>query len=121
MENPKGLEKFQATDREECGVIINGPFGMYVQKLPNMSENDDGYAILKDDVNKILAVLSDGEGIVGFIHTHLPQHDCSPSDDDLDGAKLNPNGMNLIYKPDTGETCWYGVEDAEEEEEEVDH
>jgi proteasome lid subunit RPN8/RPN11 len=111
MENPQGLEKFQVTDREECGVIIKGtePDQTYIVRIPNVSENPDDYAILLDDVHKVQAMLTEHEELVGFFHTHLPHHECEPSDADLDGAELFPGFNNLIYKPDTGEVCWYGV------------
>ena len=108
MENPQGLEKFQATDREECGVIIQASDRTYIVKVPNVSESPDDYAILLDDVHKVQEVLSPDEMVVGFFHTHLPHHACDPSDADLDGAELFPGLNNLIYKPDTGEVCWYG-------------
>lgn len=109
MENPKGLEKFLSTNCEECGVIIEGTDRTYVVRIPNVSDDPETYAILLDDVNKVQAVLSDDELIVGFFHTHLPHHECVPSDADLDGAELFPGLNNLIYKPNTGEVCWYGV------------
>lgn len=109
-ELPQGLAKFRATNREECGLIIEAPGrGSWVVKVPNHAERDDDYAILVDDCKNVSDVLADDETIVGFFHTHLPHHSIEPSDADLDGAELFPGLNNLIYKPDTGEHQWYGV------------
>lgn len=109
METPQGLEKFQSTDREECGVIIKASDRTYVVKVPNIAENPNDYAILLDDLQKVQAVLSDDESVVGFFHTHLPHHECEPTDADFDGAQAFPEFMNLVYKPSTKELSWYGV------------
>lgn len=109
MDIPEGLSKFRATDREECGLIIQAADRSYVVRIPNRATGDSDYVITMQDVNKVAEVLADDEMIVGFFHTHLPHHKCEPSDADLDGAELFPGINNLIYKPDTGETRWYGV------------
>lgn len=109
MEIPQGLSKFRATDREECGVIIEASDRTYIVKVPNHATRDDDYAIVLSDVQNVQAVLAEDEQVIGFFHTHLPQHSVEPSDADLDGAEVFPGVNNLIYKPDTGETSWYGV------------
>lgn len=112
---PGGLEKFQVTDREECGVIIERhdegePKLCYVVKVPNRSENPSDYVIMSSDVGNVQNVLSESERIVGFMHTHLEHHKCEPSDTDIDGAALFPEMENLIYQPSTKKFCWYGPE-----------
>ena len=108
---PGGLHKFLPTDREECGVLVTNEEGLtYILKVPNRAERNEDYAIYMDDVEKIKEVLSAGEQITGFFHTHLAHHKCEPTDADLDGASLTPGTNNLIYKPDTKELCWYGEE-----------
>lgn len=109
MENPKGLEKFRATDHEECGLLIERDGETYLVKVPNRAEQPSEYAIILSDVNNVQSVLTDDEIIVGFFHTHLPRHSINPSDADLDGAENFPGMNNLIYKPNTGELKWYGV------------
>lgn len=103
----EGLEKFQVTDREECGVIVEAKDRSYILRVPNVAIEKTEYAIRKDDVEKISAVLSDDEAIVGYFHTHLAHQECEPSDVDIEGATLSPGFINLIYKPSTGEYCWY--------------
>lgn len=108
---PGGLHKFLPTNREECGVLITNEDGMtYILRVPNRAERDEDYAIYQSDVDRIKEVLSAGEKITGFFHTHLEQHECEPTDMDLNGAELMPEGNHLIYKPSTGEICWYGAE-----------
>jgi proteasome lid subunit RPN8/RPN11 len=109
MDIPKGLRKFRATDREECGLIIEGKDRTYVVKVPNRSERDDSYVIIRSDISRVEAVLSDDERIVGYFHTHLPNHPCEPSNADLESAEKFPGINHLIYKPTTKETQWYGV------------
>lgn len=108
LRRPGGLEKFRATDREECGVVVENDGLLYVLRVPNRAEHNEDYVILKSDVDKVKAVLAPDEKIIGFFHTHLPHHPCDPSDRDFDGAQLNPEMQNVIYKPDTDEICWYG-------------
>lgn len=106
---PGGLEKFQVTDREECGLIIGNDDDMlYIVKVPNRAKAQDDYEIWVEDVHKVEDVLSPGERIVGFFHTHLEHHECEPTDSDFEGAELNPDMEHLIYKPATKEFCWYG-------------
>jgi len=107
---PGGLEKFQVTSREECGLIIRNEDDMiYVVKIPNRAKSPDDYQIRIGDVQKVQEVLSDGEEVVGFLHTHLEHHDLEPSDTDFAGAEINPDMENLVYKPSTGEFVWYGA------------
>lgn len=108
---PGGLRKFLVTDREECGLIIEieDDSLLYVVKVPNRATHPNDYVITKDDFNQVESVLGDGEKIVGFVHTHLAEHDCAPSDTDFDGAEKNPGMLHLIYHPSTKEHCWYGA------------
>jgi proteasome lid subunit RPN8/RPN11 len=111
---PGGLHKFQVTDREECGLIIqridDDGVMFYVVKVPNHSTEACDYEIHKRDVDRVKEVLSQDESIYGFMHTHLPEHDCDPSDRDFEGAARNPEMENLIYQPSTKKFCWYGPE-----------
>ena len=109
MESPQGLEKFQPSNREECGIIIKASDRTYVVKVPNHAKGNSDYAITLKDMQSIQNVLSDDEQIVGFFHTHLAHHDCEPTDADFDGSEAFPEFTNMIYKPDTGETSWYGA------------
>lgn len=111
---PGGLKKFRVTDHEECGLIIRrledeGDF-IYVVQIPNRAEHPHDYAIWLEDVQNVEAVLSDSEEIMGFMHTHLPQHECEPSDRDFEGAAQFPEMENLIYQPSTLKWVWYGPE-----------
>lgn len=114
---PGGLEKFQVTDREECGVIIRReepgetPI-LYVLKVPNHAENSGDYEIWLHDVKRVEAVLAEFEKVVGFMHTHLRDHKCEPSDTDFEGAALFPNMENMIYHPASRKFVWYGPEVA---------
>lgn len=112
LRRPGGLKKFCATDREQCGVIVQNDRAVYVLEVPNRAEKDDEYVIMEADVNIIMETLTEDEKVVGFFHTHLPHHKCEPSDSDFDGAELHPEYEYLIYKPDTDELCWYGAEVA---------
>ena len=111
---PGGLEKFQVTDREECGLVICRTDELadflYVLKIPNRAIRPEDYAIFAEDVERVRSVLSDDESIIGFMHTHLAHHDCEPSDRDFEGAALFPEMENLIYQPSTGKWVWYGPE-----------
>ena len=111
---PGGLEKFQVTTHEECGLIvrrIEEPLDfIYILKIPNRAHHPSDYAIFAEDVERVREVLSDGESIIGFMHTHLAHHECEPSDRDFEGAALFPEMENLIYQPSTGKWVWYGPE-----------
>jgi proteasome lid subunit RPN8/RPN11 len=117
MENnrkPGGLAKFQVTDREECGLVVKREAEdetmFYVVRIPNHAAAADRYEIWQEDVDRVKAVLSEDESVYGFMHTHLPNHDCEPSDHDFEGAGLFPEMENLIYQPYTGHFVWYGPE-----------
>jgi proteasome lid subunit RPN8/RPN11 len=107
---PGGLNKFRVTDHEECGLVIENEDGMrYVVKVPNRATNPrENYSILESDCDNVSNVLSPGEKIVGFLHTHLDHHPCEPSDGDLDGAELSPGMQHYVFKPSTRELCVYG-------------
>lgn len=109
-----GLEKFQVTDREECGLIIerdeDGVIFRYVVRVPNHATEPGDYLILLHDLSAVERVLSENEQVIGFMHTHLAHHKCEPSDTDFEGAALFPEMEYLIYQPSTGDTCWYGPE-----------
>lgn len=107
---PGGLEKFQVTDHEECGLIIRNNDGMlYVVKVPNRSKTPKtDYAIHSDDVQKVKEVLSPDESVIGFLHTHVEGDSVEPSDNDFDGADFQPNMEHLIYHPASKTFCWYG-------------
>jgi proteasome lid subunit RPN8/RPN11 len=105
---PGGLVKFRLTNREECGVLVTTQEGLcYILKVPNRAENDRDYAIFLSDVEAVEAVLSEGEEVTGFMHTHLHMHECEPTPEDLRGAALFPKMVNLIYQPSTLKWCWY--------------
>lgn len=107
---PGGLVKFRSTEREECGVIVKNEENLiYILKVPNHAFNDDDYEIHQGDVDRVIEVLSPGETIIGFFHTHLPHHKCEPTDEDFTGAEFRPGYDHLIYKPDTKEICWYSA------------
>lgn len=115
LRKPGGLEKFQVTDREECGVIVRReePDDIpitYVLKVPNRASEPNDYEIWLHDVQRVEAVLSEHERVIGFMHTHLKNHKCEPSDRDFEGAALFPNMENLIYHPATKKFVWYGPE-----------
>lgn len=118
MRKPGGLDKFQVTDREECGVIIERhdpgePSLLYIVKVPNHADHPCDYEIHAFDVGRVRRVLSESEHIYGFMHTHLPEHDCEPSDVDFEGAARNPDMEHLIYQPSTKQWVWYGPEVTE--------
>jgi proteasome lid subunit RPN8/RPN11 len=117
MENqrrPSGLEKFRSTTREECGLIVQNDEGhLYILKIENHATDPNDYVIHMSDVQRIEKLLSDDEKIIGFFHTHLPHHDCEPTDSDFEGAEIFPDMQNLIYKPSTKEVCWYGIQNDE--------
>jgi proteasome lid subunit RPN8/RPN11 len=66
------------------------------------------------DFRRVEKSLAPDEVIVGFFHTHLPHHTANPSKNDYEGAKVFPEFLNLIYKPDTGEIAWYRALTLEE-------
>jgi proteasome lid subunit RPN8/RPN11 len=118
LRKPGGLSKFLVTDREECGLIIQRdepgmPRLRYVVRIPNHAENDEDYLILLSDMQNVEAALAEFESIVGFMHTHLPEHDCEPTDTDFAGAAMFPGMEYLIYQPSTERFCWYGPEVTE--------
>jgi hypothetical protein len=107
---PGGLEKFQVTDHEECGLIVTNDEGMlYVVKTENHASDRHTYEIWITDLQKVEEVLSPDERIVGFLHTHLSDDTCEPSDVDLDDAAASPNYEHMVYHPASGEFCWYGL------------
>lgn len=107
-EKPGGLTKFLPTDREECGVLVKNDEGfVYILRVQNHASHPEDYFIALEDVTRISEVLSDGEEIIGFFHTHLKHHKVLPTKQDLEGAKIHPEYWNLIYKPDTKEMHWY--------------
>ncbi len=107
------MSKFQSTGREECGVIVEEGDLVYIIKVPNISKSPRAYAILLEDVQIVESILIADEKIIGFFHTHLEDQECSPSDADLNGAEIFPESNNLIYKPSTGELCWYGIAEVD--------
>lgn len=108
---PGGLAKFRLTAQEECGVVVTNHEDRmtYILRVPNRATNPDDYVIFSADVAAVEAVLSEGEEITGFMHTHLPQHRCEPSKSDFEGAALFPEMVNLIYQPSTEDICWYNA------------
>lgn len=104
----KELSPFQATDREQCGILIDSPKGIRIVKVENLSTCPESYLIQTLDVSLVEECLSLGEEILGFFHTHLPHHNPGPSDDDFDGAALLPDMQNCVYHPATGSLIWYG-------------
>ncbi len=113
IRRPGGLSKFQSTNREECGVIVEEGDLIYIVKVPNISKSPRDYAILLEDVQIVEGTFTADEQVVGFFHTHLEDQECSPSDADLKGAEIFPDSNNLIYKPSTGELCWYGIAEVD--------
>jgi proteasome lid subunit RPN8/RPN11 len=115
-----GLELFTATDREECGIILgtirNGMrLAEKVIKVKNHARKRDDYAIKARD---LLGVLNSPDNapyvFIGFLHTHLPDHDPRPSDRDFKGARI-VDGLNCVYQPSTGLLTWYTSESIVEE------
>lgn len=112
MEIPQSeLAQFQATDREQCGVMLESEDGtIRVVEIPNRADdNVEGYAIQVSDVLEVLKDLAAGEVILGFLHTHLPHHPPTPSDDDFEGAEICPEFLNCVYQPSSGSLIWYGA------------
>jgi len=102
------LSEFQSTDREQCGLLIqNGEF-ITVMEVHNYHQSPESYLIKMSDVELVIMGLAVGEKLIGFFHTHLPNHDPRPSDDDFDGATLFPDMQNVVYHPATGSLIWYG-------------
>lgn len=110
---PNELSSFQAADREQCGVLIEGKNGIYIVEVQNTEECPESYAMYLSDVELVADNLRRGEKVIGFFHTHLPNHPAFPSDSDYDGAELFPKMQNCVYKPATGELNWYGSSLAE--------
>lgn len=107
---PGGLDKFRATDREECGIIISNEDLLYIVKVPNVAANDGDYAITLESMQEVESNLDEGEKVAGFMHTHLPHQSCEPSTTDLNGARIFPGLRSLVYKPSTGELRWYAAD-----------
>lgn len=105
---PRELQKFQAADREQCGVLIETSKGIRIVEVFNAHGCPESYAIRLADYNTVESCLPKGEKIHGFFHTHLAHHNAKPSDDDLNGAALNPKLANCVYQPSTGIVTWYG-------------
>lgn len=98
MEIPTAeLEKFSSTDREQCGIIIEKGNSYFVIEVENAVPNDEDYGILLDDFLRVKKNLGEGEVIAGFFHTHLPHQLSSPSDEDFEGAVLNPGMVHCVY------------------------
>lgn len=105
---PSELSKFQATDREQCGILIETKTGIRIAQIKNSDMSPESYAIKMSDLKKLKNKLPVGEFFIGFFHTHLPQHDPRPSDRDFDGATLFPDAINAVYQPSSGSLVWYG-------------
>lgn len=106
------LSEFRATDREECGILVGvmrdgKRLATRVVKVHNYAEGPNDYGIGAPDFERVIRELGDGEHVIGFLHTHLPHHKPMPSAMDFLGARIIPDFINLVYKPSTGEMCWY--------------
>lgn len=107
------LGAFQSADREQCGLIlaINGEVSRVIEVENVHPEPEDNFAIRFAEFESIENALKrfgqPGEKIVGFIHTHMDYHDVEPSDDDLRSSLMNPDFINVVYKPSTGEFSFY--------------
>lgn len=106
----ENLGDFRATDREQCGVLIVKNHVAKIIECRNVAADPVmDYAITMDEYTEVLGLI-DGTGyeVLGFFHTHLPHDSDDPSENDLDGAQIFPDYLNLVYKPDTGDMTWYG-------------
>lgn len=104
------LGEFRATDREQCGIIIAKGHNAHVIETQNVARDPKHeYIVTMDDYNAVTGLIEGTEyRIVGFFHTHLPDDNEEPSQNDLDGARIFPNYMNCVYHPASGEYTWYG-------------
>lgn len=108
MISEKELSSFQATDREQCGILIESPKGIRIAEVENVHPSPESYAVRMSDVETTKGRLKKHEKVIGFFHTHLSHHRSDPSDDDFDGALLLAPGMqNCVYQPATGSLIWY--------------
>lgn len=105
---PKELSKFQTTDREQCGILIETPKGIRIVEVPNADRRPESYAIRISDMEAVRNSLPRSEIVIGFFHTHLSHHDPRPSDRDFGGAKRFPTMYNCVYQPASGSLIWYG-------------
>lgn len=105
------LARFRSVVCEQCGIVIGkGDEIVRVVKVRNFAAEiaADKYAISMDDFLRVQNELSDGEFVVGFLHTHLPEDTPYPSDADFEGCEIFPHFLNFVYHPASGITTMYG-------------
>lgn len=106
------LSVFRGTLREECAILVGSVHdGMWhvsgMVRVKNRAARDVDYAIAGTDYIRVVETLKNTPyQVVGFLHTHLPQHEPIPTQSDIDGVFYKAS-INAVFHPATGVVTWY--------------